>query len=131
MAYRLRNRADKLLARLDKQYGKDSSGNPLNALIYVPTGTTTDEFGDVVVAYDDPIEAIVRPAELTVIEMANLQAQIGQISAVWKMRSHYLSHVEADYIMTVGAFDYQVVDGGAILDALQLEWTIATRRRRS
>lgn len=126
MAYRLVNRSDKLLTRLDKQYAKDKA-----ALIYIPTGSTTDEFGDVVIAYADPVQVVVRSAGLTITEMAALQAQIGQVVAVWKMRSHYMEHVEADYILSVSGFDYQVVDGGAILDALQLEWTIATRRRRA
>jgi hypothetical protein len=123
MASQLANRSDKLLKKLDRQYGVD-------AVLYIPTASTANPDGSSSVTYSESAVRL-RPAGLSAIEIAGLvSAGFGQVDAVWKMRSFYASDIKPDYSIKVGSFYYQVIERGASLDALQLCWTIITRRRR-
>jgi hypothetical protein len=123
MAYRITDQSDKILIRLDKQFGKD-------AVYHIPTGQTISNTGEVIVTYQD-IPVQVRSAGLSSIEISQLsQSGLGQIDAAWKMRHAYVDDVRPDHIIEVSGVYDEVIDGGASLDELGLLWTIMTRRRR-
>jgi hypothetical protein len=115
--------ADAMARKLDKLYG-------VSATYKVPTGSTTDAAGNTTLPYiDTPV--VVRSAGLSSVELAALaQNGLGQVDAVWKMRKHYVSEVATGHIIQIGSWLYTVIERGATLDAMQLLWIIATRRRR-
>lgn len=125
MAYRVINRADAMLTRLDKHYG-------LSATYKVPTGSTLNvTTGATVVTFDETTGIKVRPAKLSVTELSSLsQAGFTQIDQVWKLRKAYAADVRPGHLLDVGGFLYEIIEGGIQLDELQLEWTLFTRRRR-
>lgn len=124
MAYILVDRASRLLLKLDRQYG-------IQATYRVATGTVFDPtVGDMVRNYvDTPV--VIRPHGFSSIELSQLSTSgLGQIDARWWMRRAYMEEVRPGHILGSGSFFYEVIDGGATLDDLQLLWTILTRRRR-
>lgn len=124
MACRLTDRTDKLLVKLDRQYGKDAVYHSITA------GTADVVTGDMTHT-DDPIPVRVRSAELNSMDISELRrAGLDQLDAAWLMRSAYKSDVKSGDLITVSAFDYEIIDQGSSLDSLNLLWTIYTRRRR-
>jgi hypothetical protein len=123
VAYRLVDRSNQILIKLDKQFGKD-------ATYHLPVSSTISPIGEVIIVYED-IPVKVRPAGLSALEMSRLsQSGLGQIDATWRMRHHYVADVQPDHVLQVGSFYYEIIDNGAELDALELCWTLYTRRRR-
>ena len=124
MAYRVIDRTDKILVRLDKHYGTP-------ATYKVPTGSTFDvTTGQTVVTFSET-SIRVRPAQLSVVERSELsRAGFTQFDQAWKFRKAYVSDVRPGHLLDVSGFTYEIVAGGVQLDELQLEWTVFTRRRR-
>lgn len=124
MAYRLIDRSDKLLARLDRQYGEDATYHSLlGNSVDVVTGINTT-------TYEDPISVRVRSSGLSSIELSNLSsAGLDHIDASWLMRHFYRDTVLPGHVLGISGFYYEVIDQGATLDDLRLVWTIHTRRR--
>lgn len=124
MTYRLTDRTDKLLVKLDLEHGQE-------AIYHAISGGTLDvETGDIIPG-DTEVPVKVRSAGLNSIDISQLQtAGLGQIDAAWWMRLAYRSEVKSGDVLTVKAIDYEVIDRGATLDSLNLLWTIYTRRRR-
>lgn len=119
------SRTDRLLIKLDRQYGLDA--------VYHTFGEPTidEETGDVS-TLDAEIPVRVRSSGFNSFDISQLQsAGLGQVDAVWLMRSAYLESVESGDVISVSGFDYNVIDQGATLDSLGLLWTILTRRRRT
>jgi hypothetical protein len=124
MAYRLTDRTDKTLVKLDRNFAQQAIYHAMSA------GTIDVETGDIVPG-ETEIPVKVRSAGLSSIDISQLQtAGLGQIDAAWWMRKAYRSEVKSGDVLSVSAFDYEIIDRGATLDALNLLWTIYTRRRR-
>jgi hypothetical protein len=124
VAGRLTDRSDKLLIKLDREHGLNAVyhrfGEPV---VDVETGEITTP--------DNPIPVKIRAKGLSSFDISQLSsAGFGNIDAVWLMRYAYKSDVQSNDVISVNAFDYEVIDQGASLDSLRLLWTIFTRRRR-
>ena len=124
----LQARGDKDLKYLDRKLGID-------AIYYTPSsssisGSITD--GATTIPYTATPNVRVRSAGLSSVELAALaNAGLGQVSAVWYMRSAYISEVLPGHVLLISSFYYEVIKDGNTLDDLGTLWTIATRRRPS
>ena len=120
----LTQKADKLLIKLDRQYG-------LDAIYHVMTPSSIDVITGDITHADTQLAVKVRRAGLNSIDLSELQrAGLGQVDAAWTMRFAYHGDVKSGDMLTVSSFNYEIIDQGASLDDLGLLWTIFTRRRR-
>jgi hypothetical protein len=125
MVYPLISRADEMLARLDCDYGKD-------ATYYVNLGDTIDDDGNITPNYQITEGLRVRLVEMTAQELTRLSASgIDRYDAVWHLRKAYRADVRPDHILGIEGHYYEILDNGVLLDATELLYTLATRRRPS
>jgi len=120
----LTKQLDKAAKHADRIYGQKATLTDRSAVsVDVTTGaqTTTDTSKTVVV----------RPWPLSIRDRSEFaSAGLTQVDTRWSMRVAHAANIEPGDILTVGSFNYVVVDGGATKDEHGVEWTILTRRRR-
>lgn len=124
----LQSRADGHLRRLDRKAG-------FSATYEIYGGSTLNVVtGEMVRTFTQVPGVVVRPQALGIREKEALaSAGFIDVEAVWKIRKFYVDEPKADdyFTLTVSGFAYYIVPGGAILDRLQADWTLYTKRSLS